>query len=247
MGGRRHRVHPPQRFHRRLLRGYAGGHRTAAFGGRTEGADPRLPQQRRRHHAGGREDTGDVRPERHRSGEHQRPHGRFAPGIPHRIGTDTPGLAAGGARQRQLGIGIGDRDGSVAGSRPRGHHRPAQLRQRARADPAPAGIQRHAEAHHRQILHPFGTLHTGHRLFPLAGGYRSLGTRLAHLGIHDPRRTQGLRRGRHHARHPHRTGVHQPLRHDALCAGIHRGFRGRIRTPAPGTTDRHPHVLDHGR
>ena len=73
------------------------------------------------------------------------------------------------------------------------------------------------------------------------------GTRLAHLGIHDPRRTQGLRRGRHHARHPHRTGVHQPLRHDALCAGVHRGFRGRIRAPAPGTTDRHPHVLDHGR
>ena len=110
--------------------------------------------------------------------------------------------------------------------------------------PRPLG---HAEAHHRQILHPFGTLHTGHRLFPLAGGYRSLGTRLAHLGIHDPRRTQGLRRGRHHARHPHRTGVHQPLRHDALCAGVHRGFRGRIRAPAPGTTDRHPHVLDHGR
>lgn len=50
-----------------------------------------------------------------------------------------PGLAAGGTRQRQLGIGIGDRDGSVAGSRPRGHHRPAQLRQRARTDPRPLG------------------------------------------------------------------------------------------------------------
>lgn len=79
------------------------------------------------------------------------------------------------------------------------------------------------------------------------GGYRSLGTRLAHLGIHDPRRTQGLRRG----------GIMPDIRTEPeyisrfamtlYALGFIEDFGGRIRAPAPGTTDRHPHVLDHGR
>ena len=52
--------------------------------------------------------------------------------------------------------------------------------------------------------------------------------------------------GGHHARHPHRTRIHQPLRDDALCAGIHRRFRRRLHAPPSGSADRHPDLLDHG-
>ena len=166
LGGRRHRLHPSQRLHRRVLRRHARSRRKAAHRGRAEGSDPRLPQQRRRHHAGGDQDSGHVRSQRHRSGKHQRPHGRFAAGLPHLVGADPPRPAAGGAHQRQFGIGVGDRDRRLAGPRPRGGHRPAQLRQGTRAIAAAAGLQRHAEAHHGQILHPFGPLHSGHRLLP---------------------------------------------------------------------------------
>ena len=150
MGGRRHRLHPSQRLYRRVLRRHARSRREAAHRGRTEGSDPRLPQQRRRHHAGGDQDSGHVRSQRHRGGKHQRPYGGFAAGLPHLVGADPPRPAAGGAHQRQFGIGVGDRDRRLAGPRPCGGHRPAQLRQGACAIAAAAGLQRHAEAHHGQ-------------------------------------------------------------------------------------------------
>ena len=120
------------------------------------------------------------------------------------------------------------------------------FRQGTRAVDPPAGLQRHAQTHHGQILHPLGPLHPGHRLLPLAGGFGADRARLADLGVHDPRGPQGLRRRRRDARHRNRPGVHFTLRPDALCAGIHRGFRRRIHAPQPRPADRHPHLLDHG-
>ncbi len=38
------------------------------------------------------QNPGHVRPQRHRSGKHQRPHGGFAAGIPHLVGADPPDL-----------------------------------------------------------------------------------------------------------------------------------------------------------
>ncbi len=85
---------------------------------------------------------------------------------------------------------------------------------------------------------PSGPLHPGHRLLHSQEGRHPYGPRLADLGVHDPRRTKGLRRGRHHARHPHRARIHLALRHDALCHGVHQ-FRGRIYPPESraGTID----------
>ena len=229
-----------------MLRGDARGHRTAAHRKAAERACARLPLQRRRHHAGGGQNPGNVRPQRDRGGQHQRAFGRFEAGLPHRHGADPCRPAADGADQRQFGVGGGDRRRGVAGPRPRGADRPAQFRQGTRAVAPTAGLQCHAQTHHGQILHPLGPLHPGHRLFPFAGRFGARGARLADLGVHDPRGPQGLRRRRRDARHRDRPGVHFTLRPDALRAGIHRGFRRRIHAPQPRPADRHPHLLDHG-
>ena len=192
MGRRRDRLHPPQRFHRRVLRGDACGRRTAAPGRRPERAHSRLPLERRRHHAGGGQDSGDVRPQGHGGAEHQRAFGGFETDVPHRLGTHTPRPAAGRARQRQFGLGGRNRRRSPARPRPRGADRPAQLRQGTRAGDPPAGLQHHAETHDGKILHPLGPLHPGHRLLPLAGGFGARDPRLAHLGVLDQGGPQGL-------------------------------------------------------
>ena len=99
----------------------------AAIGGAAapqgaERARARLPQQRRRHHAGGREDRlGMFVPKGHRGGQHQGAFGRFEAGVPHRHGADPcTDLPLTVLDQRQFGVGGGDRRRGVAGPRPRG-------------------------------------------------------------------------------------------------------------------------------
>ena len=146
MGRRQHRLHPPQRLHRRMLRGDARGHRTAAHRKAAERACARLPLQRRRHHAGGGQNPGNVRPQRDRGGQHQGAFGRFEAGVPHRHGADPCRPAADGADQRQFGVVGGDRRRGVAGPRPRGADRPAQFRQGTRAVAPPATTSPRAAA-----------------------------------------------------------------------------------------------------
>ena len=194
MGGRRHRLHPSQRLHRRCYEDMRAAVEKLRTGGELKG----LILDYRSNGGGIMQEAIKIL-------------GMFVPKGTEVVSTKgrtedsrqvyrtssepiLPRPAAGGAHQRQFGIGVGDRDRRLAGPRPCGGHRPAQLRQGACAIAAAAGLQRHAEAHHGQILHPFGPLHSGHRLLPLAGGFGKGHTRLAHHRVPDPRRAQGLRR-----------------------------------------------------
>ena len=88
-----------------VLRGDAGRRRTPPEGGRTEGTHPRLPLERWRNHAGGRQDPRHVRSQRHRGRQHQRPLRRLETGIPNQYRARAAGPAARRPRERKFRLG----------------------------------------------------------------------------------------------------------------------------------------------
>ena len=228
-----------------MLRGYARRIGGVAEAG-AQSARARLPQQRRRHLAGGREDRLDVRAQGHRGGDDQGAHRAY--GLPYAARPRCADAADRGARERRDGFGRRDRHRLVAGSGPCGARRPAHLRQGIGADDAPAGLQQLPESHHGQILHPLGPLHPGDRLLVARReGGREERARFARARVPHARRPQGLRRRRHHARRTHRSRIHQPFRHDALCHGLRRRFRRPLLPRARDAADRSAHLHPHRR
>ena len=104
------------------------------------------------------------------------------------------------AGERRIGQRQRDNERCPSGPRPSSNIRYAHVREGTGTAADGPAAQRTDEAHHRQILHPQRTLHTGHQLQTRRRRIYGAYTRLADTGVPHTRRTHRSRRRRHHAR-----------------------------------------------
>lgn len=141
--------------------------------------DHRPAGQWRRHFAGSREDSFDVRAQRHRSRVDARPHEIIRRDVRDASRTARYANSDRRAGEQYDGLCRRDRVGSVAGSRPCRAGRTADVRQRIGADSASAGVQRFPESDYREILHSQRPLYPGDRLYaPQRRRQRGAGARI---------------------------------------------------------------------
>lgn len=183
---RRGRIRPARRFHGRVQPRHAPRARRAQEA-RRHVADHRPERQRRRHTAGGRQDSLPAGSQRDRSRVDERPYRRTRRDVHDADRPDRYADARRRAGQQPVGLGCRDRLGRAARSGPRRTARPADLRQGTRAIDPPARLQCLSESHYGQVLHSQRTVHSGARLRPpQRRRQRRNRTRLADPGVPGP-------------------------------------------------------------